>query len=138
MTVSDSLGAADRAKRAEQVRAEGPVGGSTATARRYDCCTVSGRADGLRAATLAVRRGELVVLPRDTVYGIGADTFNPVAVDSLPQPRGRGRAMPSPVLVASQDALHELVTDFPPRQAGLWWRCCGRAGSSSSAATGHP
>jgi hypothetical protein len=46
MTVSDSLGAADRAKRAEQVRAEGPVGGSTATARRYDCSTVPGEPTG--------------------------------------------------------------------------------------------
>ncbi|MFF3135361.1 L-threonylcarbamoyladenylate synthase [Streptomyces mirabilis] len=82
-------------------------------AHRYDCSTVSGRADGLRAATLAMRRGELVVLPTDAVYGIGADAFNSAAVDSLLQAKGRGRAMPSPVLVASPDALHELVTDFP-------------------------
>lgn len=68
MTVSDSLGAADRAKRAEQVRVEGPVGRSTATARRYDCCTVSGRADGLRAAGWALvevlRPGGLVLVAR--------------------------------------------------------------------------
>lgn len=53
------------------------------------------------------------MLPRDTVYGIRADAFNPAAVDGLLQAKGRGRAMPSPVLVASPDALHELVTDFP-------------------------
>ncbi|MEU9546610.1 MULTISPECIES: L-threonylcarbamoyladenylate synthase [Streptomyces] len=82
-------------------------------ARRYDCATVSGRADVLREATLAVRRGELVVLPTDTVYGIGADAFNGEAVDRLLRAKGRGRAMPSPVLVASADALHDLIVDFP-------------------------
>ncbi|MER5908340.1 L-threonylcarbamoyladenylate synthase [Streptomyces mirabilis] len=82
-------------------------------ARRYDCATVSGRADVLREATLAVRRGELVVLPTDTVYGIGADAFNREAVDRLLRAKGRGRAVPSPVLVASADALHDLIVDFP-------------------------
>ncbi|MGW0692406.1 L-threonylcarbamoyladenylate synthase [Streptomyces sp. NPDC002738] len=81
-------------------------------ARRYDCSTVSGRSAGLREAASAVRRGELVVLPTDTVYGIGADAFNRGAVNSLLEVKGRGRAMPSPVLVASPDALHDLVTDF--------------------------
>ncbi|MET7783496.1 L-threonylcarbamoyladenylate synthase [Streptomyces sp. NPDC005388] len=82
-------------------------------ARRYDCATGSGRADVLREATSAVSRGELVVLPTDTVYGIGADAFNREAVDRLLRAKGRGRAMPSPVLVASADALHDLIVDFP-------------------------
>ncbi|MFG2715376.1 L-threonylcarbamoyladenylate synthase [Streptomyces goshikiensis] len=80
---------------------------------RYDCSTASGRGDGLRAAALAVRRGELVVLPTDTVYGIGADAFDSDAVERLLGAKGRDRAMPSPVLVASPDDLHDLVTDFP-------------------------
>ncbi|MGW5402211.1 L-threonylcarbamoyladenylate synthase [Streptomyces sp. NPDC003952] len=79
---------------------------------RYDCSVASGRADGLQAAALAVGRGELVVLPTDTVYGIGADAFDRDAVERLLEAKGRGRAMPSPVLVASADALHQLVTDF--------------------------
>lgn len=82
-------------------------------ALRYDCSTASGRRDGLRAAALAVRRGELVVLPTDTVYGIGADAFDRDAVDRLLEAKGRDRAMPSPVLVASPNALHDLVADFP-------------------------
>lgn len=82
-------------------------------ALRYECSTASGRADGLRVAALAVRRGELVVLPTDTVYGIGADAFDPDAVQRLLEAKGRDRAMPSPVLVASPDALHDLVADFP-------------------------
>ncbi|MFD0120653.1 L-threonylcarbamoyladenylate synthase [Streptomyces virginiae] len=82
-------------------------------ALRYDCSTASGRGDGLREAASAVRRGELVVLPTDTVYGIGADAFDRDAVEGLLNAKGRDRAMPSPVLVASPDALHDLVTDLP-------------------------
>lgn len=84
-------------------------------ARRFDCSTESGRAEGLRAAGAAVRGGELVVLPTDTVYGIGAGAFDREAVAGLLRAKGRGRAMPSPVLVASPDALHGLVTGFPER-----------------------
>ncbi len=81
-------------------------------ARRYDCSDASDRATGLREAASAVRRGELVVLPTDTVYGIGADAFNGEAVGDLLQAKGRGRNMPSPVLVGSPNTLHGLVTDF--------------------------
>ncbi|MDI5962676.1 L-threonylcarbamoyladenylate synthase [Streptomyces sp. SL13] len=81
-------------------------------ARRYDCSDAADRATGLREATSAVRRGELVVLPTDTVYGIGADAFSAEAVGDLLQAKGRGRNMPSPVLVGSPNTLHGLVTDF--------------------------
>ncbi|MFD6983756.1 threonylcarbamoyl-AMP synthase, partial [Streptomyces sp. NPDC059956] len=38
-------------------------------ARRYDCNDATDRKTGLREAASAVRRGELVVLPTDTLYG---------------------------------------------------------------------
>ncbi|GAA2399540.1 L-threonylcarbamoyladenylate synthase [Streptomyces glaucosporus] len=81
-------------------------------ARRYDCSDATDRATGLREAASAVRRGELVVLPTDTVYGIGADAFSPEAVGDLLEAKGRGRGMPSPVLIGSPNTLHGLVTDF--------------------------
>ncbi|GGO92675.1 L-threonylcarbamoyladenylate synthase [Wenjunlia tyrosinilytica] len=81
-------------------------------ARRYDCSDASDRAIGLREAASAVRRGELVVLPTDTVYGVGADAFSAEAVADLLAAKGRGRSMPSPVLVGSPNTLHGLVTDF--------------------------
>ncbi|MEU1378232.1 L-threonylcarbamoyladenylate synthase [Streptomyces triculaminicus] len=81
-------------------------------ARRYDCSDATDRKTGLREAAAAVRRGELVVLPTDTVYGIGADAFSREAVGDLLQAKGRGRGMPSPVLVGSPNTLHGLVTDF--------------------------
>ncbi|NJQ00813.1 L-threonylcarbamoyladenylate synthase [Streptomyces zingiberis] len=81
-------------------------------ARRYDCTDATDRKTGLREAASAVRRGELVVLPTDTVYGIGADAFSSEAVGDLLEAKGRGRNMPSPVLVGSPNTLHGLVTDF--------------------------
>ncbi|WP_320784616.1 L-threonylcarbamoyladenylate synthase [Streptomyces sp. CRN 30] len=81
-------------------------------ARRYDTNDATDRATGLREAASAVRRGELVVLPTDTVYGIGADAFSAEAVGDLLEAKGRGRNMPSPVLIGSPNTLHGLVTDF--------------------------
>ncbi|MEV5726496.1 L-threonylcarbamoyladenylate synthase [Streptomyces pharetrae] len=81
-------------------------------ARRYDTNDVTDRVTGLREAASAVRRGELVVLPTDTVYGIGGDAFSKEAVGDLLQAKGRGRNMPTPVLIGSPNTLHGLVTDF--------------------------
>jgi tRNA threonylcarbamoyl adenosine modification protein (Sua5/YciO/YrdC/YwlC family) len=53
-----------------------------------------------------------VVLPTDTVYGIGADAFSSEAVGDLLDAKGRGRNMPTPVLIGSPNTLHGLVTDF--------------------------
>ncbi|MFI6581929.1 L-threonylcarbamoyladenylate synthase [Embleya sp. NPDC050493] len=81
--------------------------------RRYDCSDAMDRGLGLREATGAIKRGDLVVLPTDTLYGIGADAFTPHAVHALLDAKGRGRNMPSPVLVGSPNTLHGLVTGFP-------------------------
>ncbi len=82
--------------------------------RRYDCAVPAERVQGLREATQAVRRGELVVLPTDTLYGVGADAFTPQAVDGLLIAKGRGRDMPVPVLVGSLHMLDGVVDALPP------------------------
>lgn len=64
-------------------------------------------------AVHAVGRGELVVLPTDTVYGIGADAFAPRAVQALLDAKGRGRQMPPPVLIPDVRTLDGLATDVP-------------------------
>ena len=76
---------------------------------RYDCADTQQREDGLVAATSAVQEGQLVVLPTDTVYGIGADAFSPVAVAKLLAAKGRGRNVPPPVLVGSVRAAAALT-----------------------------
>ena len=80
----------------------------------FDCSDPAARTEGLATATTAVLRGELVVLPTDTVYGLGADAFNPAAVRSLLAAKGRGRDMPPPVLVGTLRAASALVEDLGP------------------------
>lgn len=80
--------------------------------RIYDCADETARKDGVTDAASAVRRGDLVVMPTDTVYGIGTDAFNPTAVARLLQTKGRGRDMPPPVLVGSMRAATALVEDL--------------------------
>jgi tRNA threonylcarbamoyl adenosine modification protein (Sua5/YciO/YrdC/YwlC family) len=80
----------------------------------FDCADETQRTDGLAAASAAVLRGELVVLPTDTVYGIGADAFNPDAVTAMLTAKGRGRDMPSAVLVGTVRAARALVEDLGP------------------------
>lgn len=64
-------------------------------------------------AVNALARGGLVVLPTDTVYGIGADAFDPEAVTALLAAKGRGRQMPPPVLVPDARTLDGLATEVP-------------------------
>jgi len=78
-----------------------------------DCTTEEGLAHGIEAATEAVRAGALVVLPTDTVYGVGVDAFSPEAVSALLLAKGRGREMPPPVLVQSQRTVDGLATNVP-------------------------
>jgi L-threonylcarbamoyladenylate synthase len=80
--------------------------------RRYDCSDPLERTKGIADAVSVIRRGELVVLPTDTVYGIGADAFTPNAVSALLDAKGRGRDMPAPVLVGSVRAAQALVDDL--------------------------
>jgi tRNA threonylcarbamoyl adenosine modification protein (Sua5/YciO/YrdC/YwlC family) len=78
--------------------------------RRFDMSVATERPIGLEQATDAVRRGELVVLPTDTVYGLGTDAFSPEAVAALLAAKGRGRDMPVPVLVGSPRTLDGIAT----------------------------
>ncbi|RZS32412.1 tRNA threonylcarbamoyl adenosine modification protein (Sua5/YciO/YrdC/YwlC family) [Herbihabitans rhizosphaerae] len=79
----------------------------------YDCSEPQERADGLAAAASSVRAGRLVVVPTDTVYGIGADAFDSTAVHSLLQAKGRGSDMPVGVLVGSWSTVDGLVLSVP-------------------------
>jgi L-threonylcarbamoyladenylate synthase len=79
----------------------------------YDCSLPDERDRGITAAVDAVQRGDLVVLPTDTVYGLGADAFKPWAVTALLNAKGRDRQMPPPVLVGSRTTLDGLVLSLP-------------------------
>ncbi|WP_417508408.1 L-threonylcarbamoyladenylate synthase [Microbacterium sp.] len=79
----------------------------------FDCRDEAQLLAGMRHARQAIARGELIVLPTDTVYGVAADAFTPSAVQRLLDAKGRGRNQPPPVLVASQAALTALVEEVP-------------------------
>ncbi|MBW0092536.1 threonylcarbamoyl-AMP synthase [Pseudonocardia sp. KRD-184] len=79
----------------------------------YDCADADARRDGLAAAARAVRAGRLVVLPTDTVYGLGCDAFAATAVRSLLKAKNRGPDMPVPVLVGSWSTIDGLVLGVP-------------------------
>lgn len=84
-----------------------------------DCRDPATRGPSIDEAVHAVSRGELVVLPTDTVYGIGADAFSPPAVARVLAAKGRGRHMPPPVLVGSERTLDGLAVDVPPEIRAL-------------------
>ena len=81
-------------------------------AKTYDCLTPDGREQGLAAAVEALRGGDVVIMPTDTVYGIGADAFNNGAVEKLLATKKRGPDMPVPVLVGSWTTIQGLVREF--------------------------
>ena len=62
---------------------------------------------------MAIRRGELIVLPTDTVYGIAADAFSADSVQALLNAKNRGRDMPPPVLVSAATTLDALAVGVP-------------------------
>jgi tRNA threonylcarbamoyl adenosine modification protein (Sua5/YciO/YrdC/YwlC family) len=79
----------------------------------YDCGRPQDREDGLAAAASAVRAGRLVVIPTDTVYGIGADAFSASAIRALLAAKNRGPDMPVGVLVGSWSTIDGLVLSVP-------------------------
>jgi len=80
---------------------------------RFEMADETEREAGLSAAAFAIQRGELVVLPTDTVYGLAADAFDPAAVRRLMAAKGRGREMPPPVLVSARTTLDALAVGVP-------------------------
>lgn len=73
----------------------------------------------LDAAVTAVGRGAVIVLPTDTVYGVGADAFQPDAVAAVLAAKGRGRQMPPPVLIPSVRTVDGLARDVPASARAL-------------------
>jgi tRNA threonylcarbamoyl adenosine modification protein (Sua5/YciO/YrdC/YwlC family) len=80
----------------------------------YDCTDQTQLLTGMRLARAAIGRGDLIVMPTDTVYGVAVDAFNSDAVLRLLDAKNRTTASPPPVLVPgipTLDALAEVVPD---------------------------
>jgi tRNA threonylcarbamoyl adenosine modification protein (Sua5/YciO/YrdC/YwlC family) len=90
----------------------------------FDCRVEEQLLAGMRRARQAIARGELIVIPTDTVYGVAADAFSPSAVQRLLDAKGRGRDQPPPVLVsgpATLQALAEVVPEAVERLVEAFW-----------------
>jgi L-threonylcarbamoyladenylate synthase len=90
----------------------------------YDCSDDAQLLTGMRLARLAIGKGELVVMPTDTVYGVAADAFSPRAVSRLLDAKGRDRTAPPPVLVPgipTLDALADEVSDEVRALVAEFW-----------------
>lgn len=77
----------------------------------FDCSDSAQLLEGTRLARQALGRGELVVVPTDTVYGVAADAFSPEAVQKLLDAKGRGRQSPPPVLIPNTGTLAALAAE---------------------------
>lgn len=86
---------------------------------RYDCSDELQHDAGRAAAAAAIRRGELLVFPTDTLYGVGCDAFSPMAVSRLLAAKERGRDLPVPVLIGNWRTVNGLVDTLPPKASDL-------------------
>jgi tRNA threonylcarbamoyl adenosine modification protein (Sua5/YciO/YrdC/YwlC family) len=90
----------------------------------FDCSVDTDLLTGMRLAKVALQRGELAVIPTDTVYGIAADAFSPNAVAALLAAKGRTKQSPPPVLIGNLetlDALADFVPQIARRLAETFW-----------------
>jgi L-threonylcarbamoyladenylate synthase len=63
---------------------------------------------GRAAAAEALRRGEVVALPTDTVYGVAVDLRRPGALDRLFEAKGRAREKAIVLLVAAPEQAADV------------------------------
>lgn len=80
--------------------------------------------DEIAAAAAALRRGELVAFPTETVYGLGADAANPTAIAQVFAAKGRPADHPLIVHLADAAQLDDWAVDVPDaarRLAERFW-----------------
>ena len=77
----------------------------------------------LADAAEALARGELVVVPTDTVYGLAARPDVPGATDRLFRAKSRARSLTLPVLVGDLATAREVAAfnELADRAARAWW-----------------
>lgn len=97
----------------ETTTGEEPGAGAVGGPEVLDVTDPATRPESLRRAAEVLKDGECAVLPTDTVYGIGADALDPLAVQRLLMAKERGRDMPPPVLIGDSAVLPALCDRVP-------------------------
>ncbi|HYI14161.1 MAG TPA: L-threonylcarbamoyladenylate synthase, partial [Thermomicrobiales bacterium] len=78
----------------------------------------------INRAVDVLRRGGVVAIPTDTVYGLAASLDHPLAVERLFSIKGRSGTKAIPVLISDIGAFERLTTELPPaarRLAEAYW-----------------
>lgn len=70
--------------------------------------------DPFADAVESLRRGDVIVYPTETVYGLGADALNATAVERVAALKGRDPENPISIIVADGEMLESLVAEVPP------------------------
>jgi len=101
---------------------EAPILGSKSAKVRDRLLAPSSRAVAQAASIL--RKGGLVAFPTDTLYALGADALNRLAIERLFAAKGRSRKAPIPLLVSDLMMAIKLVGELPDaavRLATRYW-----------------
>jgi L-threonylcarbamoyladenylate synthase len=75
--------------------------------------------DPVPGAVEALGRGEVIVFPTETFYGLGADALDAAAVERVVSLKGRQAASPIAVIVADREMLGRVVAEIPPAAQAL-------------------
>lgn len=67
----------------------------------------------IRQAARLIQKGEVVAFPTETVYGLGADALNPLAVKRIFEAKGRPADNPLIVHIHDKKDLKKLARDIP-------------------------
>ncbi len=83
-------------------------------ARRLTLDPARPDASSIEEAAQAIRRGDLIAYPTDTLYGFGTDALNERALERLFDLKGRKAGEPIPLIIGSREQLNSLVVSLTP------------------------
>lgn len=92
--------------------------------RRFDACDPADLARGLTAAAKGARRGELIVLPTESAYGVATDAFSSAGLARIRSIKNRGAELPVPVLIgaaSTADGLMSTLSDDARALVDSFW-----------------
>jgi len=96
----------------------------TTVIERVDPADPQKNTGAIKRAAAVIKAGGLAAFPTETVYGLGADAFNPAAVKKIFAVKGRPADNPCIVHIAGMDGLDGVAADIPPlayRLAEKFW-----------------
>ncbi len=84
---------------------------------RFDCTDGAERGRGIAAAVAAIKRGDLVVLPTESVYAVATDGFSVRGARAVRQAKGQSSSTPLPIMIASVTTIPGIA--FNPSIAAM-------------------